>query len=226
MLLTIENLISQDDACKLRKTLRHSQWQDGSNTAGAVARTVKFNQQLDDNHEITQQIQRFLLQKVSQNSLFVSAALPEKIYPPKFNRYAQGGHYGQHIDSSILYLRNRESLRSDLSATVFLSNPEDYQGGELVINTHYGRQEIKLKAGDMVLYPSTSLHEVMPVTDGVRLCSFFWVQSLVRDAHQREQLFELDQVIQQLTQERGLEDGQVKRLSGIYHNLIRGWANN
>ncbi len=226
MLLPVEKLLTKDEVLQICQLLKSSTWLDGKSTAGGIAQTVKNNQQLDDQQPEVQQLQQFLLQKMSRHPLFISAALPEKIYPPKFNRYTDGGHYGRHVDSAILYLANGESLRSDVSCTVFFSDASEYDGGELAIETQYGVQEVKLNAGDMILYPSNSLHEVKPVNQGERLCSFFWVQSLVRSPLQREQLFDLDQTIQALTQERGADDEHVRNLSALYHNLMRGWAVN
>ncbi len=226
MLLPIENLLSQDEVCQIRQQLNQGHWLDGRDTAGGIARTVKHNQQADESLPQVQQLQQFLLQKLSRHPLFITAALPEKIYPPKFNRYAEGGTYGLHVDSAMMYLADGESLRTDVSATLFLCEPDTYDGGELIIETQYGAQQVKLNAGDLILYPSTSLHEVRPVTRGERVCSFFWVQSLIRHAHQREQLFDLDQVVQTLTADRGADDAQVRSLSGLYHNLIRSWAEN
>ncbi len=226
MLLPIENLLSKAEVQHLRQQLDNNQWIDGKSTAGGIAVTVKNNQQIDDKQPQALALQQFILQKISQHPLFIAAALPEKIYPPKFNRYSSGEHYGLHVDSAIMYLNNGESLRTDVSATLFLSDPDSYEGGELAIETQYGAQEIKLNAGDLLLYPATSLHEVRPVTAGARICSFFWIQSLVRNTQQREQLFDLDQTIQVLTLERGAADEQVRSLSALYHNLLRGWANN
>ncbi|MYM63637.1 Fe2+-dependent dioxygenase [Pseudomaricurvus sp. HS19] len=226
MLLPIENLLSKEEVKQMRLHLDQHGWLDGSDTAGGIARTVKFNQQADEQQPQIQQLQQFLLQKISRHPLSVSAALPEKIHPPKFNRYADGGSYGLHVDSAIMYLAGGESLRTDVSATIFLCEPDSYDGGELVIETQYGAQSVKLNAGDMIVYPSSSLHEVRPVTRGARVCSFFWIQSLVRSAQQREQLFDLDQVVQTLTVERGADDQQVRSLSALYHNLMRNWAAN
>ncbi len=224
MLLPIERILNNEEVQQIRQTLTEIRWQEGKETAGNIARQVKHNFQADDEAVPSQQLSQSLLQRLSQHAHFISAALPEKIYPPKFNCYENSGHYGQHIDSAIMYLRDGQSLRTDVSATLFLSDPDTYEGGELMIETQYGAQAVKLNAGDMVLYPANSLHEVTPVTKGQRLCAFFWVQSLVRSNQQREYLFELDQSIQVLTQDRGTDDTEVRRLSGLYHNLLREWA--
>jgi PKHD-type hydroxylase len=166
-----------------------------------------------------------VLERLSANPTFVSAALPHRIYPPKFNRYRDGGSYGTHVDSALMVVPGtQERMRCDLSATLFLSAADDYEGGELEIEGPFGAQAVKLEAGDLVLYPSSSLHRVTPVTGGVRLASFFWIQSLVADAEARTLLFDLDQSIRSLRRTNPPEDPQLLRLSGIYHNLLRRWA--
>jgi len=224
MLLTIPQVLSKDEVQQFREHLDQAPWLDGKLTAGGQAVHVKANQQLDDNAELTKHLSQTLLHRLSTHPTFISAALPNKIFPPKFNRYQNGGHYGLHVDNAIMSLADGQSLRTDVSATLFFDEPEDYQGGELAIETQYGAQEVKLSAGDLILYPSTSLHQVRAVTQGKRVCAFFWIQSLVNDSGQREQLFELDQSIQVLTMERGSDDFEVKRLTGIYHNLVRSWS--
>lgn len=226
MLLPIKNFLSKEDVQQLREALGNANWQDGKVTAGGIASQVKQNQQVEEGTEHSNQLSNILLQRLSRHPEFISAVLPEKIYPPKFNAYANGGHYGLHVDSAIMYLQDGQSLRTDVSATLFLSEPDTYDGGELLIETHYGAQAVKLDAGDMILYPSTSLHEVTPVIRGQRLCAFFWVQSLVKKSQHREYLFELDQSIQALTVDRGSADAQVRSLSALYHNLLREWAEN
>lgn len=224
MLLPIEELFNSEEVSKIASLLDKASWLDGSHSAGAIAQGVKHNLQIDDQTDQAASLRKIVLDRLSSEALFISAALPAKIYPPKFNCYQHGGHYGQHVDSAIFTLPNGEPLRSDLSATLFLASPESYVGGELCIETQYGMQEVKLNAGDLILYPSTSLHEVKPVTSGARVAAFFWIQSMVRSAFHREQLFELDQSVQQLTVERGASDVEVRRLSTIYHNLLRDWA--
>jgi len=224
MLITIPEILTKDEVEQFKQHLNNAPWQDGKRTAGGQAVHVKANQQLDDNHELTQQLSQTLLTRLTSHPMFVSASLPNKIFPPKFNRYQHGGHYGLHVDNSIMSLPNGESLRTDISSTLFFSEPDEYEGGELAIETQYGAQEVKLNAGDMIIYPSTSLHQVKPVTKGSRVSAFFWVHSLVKDSQQREQLFELDQSIQVLTMDRGSDDSEVKRLTGIYHNLVRLWT--
>lgn len=224
MLLPIEQLLSRSAVDELRQHLNQGTWLDGKHTAGGLAREVKSNLQLDHQSELSTQLATAVMSAISQHPLFVSAALPEKWFPPRFNCYQGGGSYGLHIDSSIMKRDDGNTIRTDVSGTLFLSDADEYEGGELAIETPFGAQEVKLNAGDLILYPSTSLHEVRPVTQGQRLAAFFWVQSLVPDSTQREQLFELDQCIQVLTEERGASDNEVRRLSGLYHNLMRQWA--
>jgi PKHD-type hydroxylase len=224
MLLPIANVLSTAEVAYCRSRLVQGCWQDGRHTAGGQAALVKANLQLDANSPLAAELGELILRALAANPAFLSAALPKKIFPPKFNCYRDGGHYGLHVDNAILYPPDGHPLRSDVSATLFLSAPEEYQGGELCIETQYGAQQVKLNAGDMILYPATSLHEVKPVTSGARLCSFFWLESLVANSHHRELLFDLDQSIQVLTSERGGQDDEVRRLTGIYHNLVRTWG--
>lgn len=225
MLITIEKVLSSDEVRQVREHLDQAEWQDGINTAGSIARNVKKNQQLDDTKEPAISLGNHILRALAQNPVFISAALPDKIYPPKFNRYSENETYGAHIDGSLMQLPgSSQTLRTDLSATLFLAEPDEYEGGELSIRTQYGEQTVKLAAGDMVLYPSTSLHYVSPVKSGARVASFFWIQSMVADIQQRELLYELDQSVQRLTQELGATHQDVVNLSGVYHNLIRQWA--
>jgi PKHD-type hydroxylase len=224
MLLPIEQIISREDAFRLRETIEQAQWLDGRRTAGGLSADVKSNLQLDEQSDLAKQLGQVVTQTVKQHPLFVSATLPHTVFPPRFNCYQGGGHYGLHIDGSIMNLPDGRLMRSDISVTLFLSDADEYEGGELSIETQFGAQEVKLNAGDIILYPSSSLHEVKPVTKGKRVASFFWIQSMVPDPTQREQLFELDQSIQILTVERGRSDNEVRRLSGLYHNLLRGWA--
>lgn len=225
MLITIPNVLSADEVRQFREYLDKADWQDGINTAGSIARNVKKNQQLDDTQEPAISLGNHILRVLAQNPTFVSAALPDRIYPPKFNRYCENETYGAHIDGSLMQIPGTNlTLRTDLSATLFLAEPDEYEGGELTIETQYGAQTVKLPAGDMVLYPSTSLHQVSPVTQGARVASFFWIQSMVRDIQERETLFELDQSVQSLSAELGATHPQVVKLSGVYHNLMRQWA--
>ena len=209
----------------MRAALDEGEWRDGAASAGSQAAEVKRNQQLDAASELAGKLGASIAGALRRNPLFMSAALPNRIYPPMFNRYGVGETYGAHVDSAIMNTGSATGmLRTDLSATLFLTEPDQYEGGELVVQTTFGDQAVKLAAGDLILYPSTSLHQVAPVTSGERVCAVLWVESLVRSGEQRELLFELDQSIQTLTMERGSADHEVRRLSGIYHNLIRQWA--
>lgn len=225
MLLHIHNVLTPEQINTIRQQLEQAEWIDGKKTAGNQAAAIKSNLQLDDQSSLAQELSNKLLNILGNHPQFIAGALPHKIFPPKYNCYQEGGAYGKHVDNAIMPLPNSpQLLRTDISATLFLSEPEDYDGGELTIETTYGEQTVKLAAGDLVLYPSTSLHQVTPVTRGSRLCAFFWIQSMVRNASHREMLYELDQSIQTLTRERGLEDSEVNKLTGIYHNLVREWA--
>jgi PKHD-type hydroxylase len=224
MLLIIENLLSDADLRQLDSLLNEAHWRDGKETATGPAQNAKKNLQLDWRSTAITEIRSLLLQRLQASPLFQSAALPRHIFPPLVNCYRDGGEYGLHTDSAIMTLPDQTPIRSDLSATVFLTSPQDYEGGELVIESTFGAQSIKLEAGDMVLYPSSSLHCVNPVVSGSRIAACFWVQSLLASPQQREQLFELDQSIQNLTSERGVQCPQVRRLSAVYHNLVRMWA--
>ncbi|WP_339892110.1 Fe2+-dependent dioxygenase [Neptuniibacter pectenicola] len=225
MLISIPEVLSKGEVQQIREHLDKADWQAGSQTAGSIARHVKQNQQLDDNQEPAISLGNHIVRALSQHPIFISAALPDKIYPPKFNRYSENETYGAHVDAALMQIPNtQQSMRTDLSATLFLAEPDEYDGGELTIETQYGPQTVKLAAGDMVLYPSTSLHQVAPVKRGARVASFFWIQSLIRDSQQREMLFDLDQSIQKLTSELGQTHNEVVNLSGVYHNLLRQWA--
>ena len=224
MLIPIEQVITRESVEHLRQLLGQGEWLDGRRTAGGIARSVKENLQLDETSELAQQLSRSVIDAVRQHPLFISAALPDEFFPPRFNCYQGGGTYGLHTDGSIMTLNNGRMIRTDVSATLFLSDADEYEGGELAIDTPFGAQEVKLNAGDLILYPSTSLHEVRPVTSGQRLASFFWVQSLVSDATRREILFDIDQSIQTLATDLGPDNDEVRRLSGVYHNLMRQWA--
>lgn len=225
MLITLPQVLTSDEVRQFRQHLDQADWQDGVNTAGSIARNVKQNQQLDDTQEPAISLGNHILRTLSRTPAFISAALPDRIYPPKFNRYAEQETYGAHIDGALMQIPGTNlTLRTDLSATLFLADPDEYEGGELSIETQYGTQTVKLAAGDMVLYPSTSLHSVSPVTRGARVAAFFWIQSMVRDNQQREMLFNLDNSIQKLTAELDATHTEVVKLSGLYHNLLRQWA--
>jgi len=225
MLITIPDILSKDEVRHFRDVLDKAEWESGSRTAGIQSQSVKQNQQLPVSSDAALKLGQFLLQKLSANSLFLSAALPLRILPPMFNRYETQETFGVHVDNAIrLNHLTQERLRTDLSMTVFLSEPDEYDGGELIVEDHYGTQEVKLEAGHMVLYPATSLHQVTPVTRGARVASFFWLQSMIRSDAHRTMLFDLDQTIQTLAGRLDAGDSEVVRLTGIYHNLIRTWA--
>jgi PKHD-type hydroxylase len=225
MLIPIENVLSVEEVAAMRTRLDAAAWQDGLATAGTIARHVKRNLQLEDGSPLAVELGNAILRRLGETPLFISAALPAKIYPPKFNRYADGGTYGAHVDSAIMQVPGTTvSLRSDLSATLFLAEPEEYDGGELEIEGPFGIQAVKLAAGDMVLYPSSSLHRVTPVTRGARVASFFWIESMVRDEGERTLLFDLDTNIQALQADLPADHPQLLSLTGVYHNLLRRWA--
>lgn len=225
MLITIENVLSKDEVRQFRERLERADWLDGVSTAGSLARHVKGNLEIDQQSELAVSLGNHILRVLGNHPAFISAALPRKIYPPRFNRYASGGRYGLHVDSAVMALPGtRESLRTDLSATLFLTEPDEYDGGELEIETAFGAQAAKLAAGDMLLYPSSSLHQVTPVTRGARIASFFWVESMVADEGDRSLLFDLDQTIQSLGPSLDPRDPRLLRLTGVYHNLLRRCA--
>ncbi|MEX6723124.1 Fe2+-dependent dioxygenase [Parapedomonas caeni] len=225
MLIVIENVLGKDEVARFRQSLSGAVWEDGARTAGTRSIAVKQNLQLNDMSPVAIELGNHVLRKLGGHALFISAALPERIHPPKFNLYQNGGHYGTHVDAALMRVTDANlTIRTDLSATIFLSEPEDYDGGELTIEGHYGAQDVKLPAGDMVLYPSTSLHRVAPVTRGQRIGCFFWIQSAVADERARTLLFDLDQSIQALSVGRAKDDPDIDRLTHVYHNLLRRWA--
>lgn len=225
MLTIIENVLTANEVRQLRERLAHADWIDGAETAGSRSIAVKQNLQLDRANPLAVELGNAILGKLGRNPLFTSVALAETIWPPVFNCYANGGHYGTHVDSALMRLpETGRTLRSDLSATLFLSDPHEYDGGELVIEQQFGGQAVKLAAGDMVLYPSSSLHQVTPVTRGQRICAIMWMQSAVADTAARTMLFDLDQSIQALSVGRAKDDPDIDRLIHVYHNLLRRWA--
>lgn len=225
MLTTIPDVLSADELAMFRDKLDRASWVDGRQTAGTQSAQTKRNQQLDETSSTAQQLGDLVLDALGRNGLFVSAALPNKIFPPLFNKYEGGETFGAHVDNAIRGVKGTPvRIRTDLSATLFISSPDEYDGGELIIETGFGVQEVKLPAGHLVLYPSTSLHSVTPVTRGARIASFFWLQSMVRSNEDRATLFDLDQSIQTLGSERGMNDPAVLTLSGVYHNLLRRFA--
>lgn len=224
MLLRIPALLSREEVQQCRQALEAAAWQDGRTTAGHVAAQVKSNLQLPLDSPVGKTIGDLLLDKLGQNPLFMSAALPLKVLPPRFNRYEGGGTYGNHIDNAFFTIPGSSfKVRTDVSTTVFFSDPDEYEGGELVVEDTFGQQSVKLAAGDAIVYPGTSLHCVNPVTQGVRFASFFWTQSLVKSAEQRRLLFELDQSVQHLSIDHP-NYHRIASLSGTYHNLLRMWS--
>jgi PKHD-type hydroxylase len=225
MLLHIPEVLSKAQVVALRRTLDAGSWLDGTTTAGPLAAEAKNNLQFSTESPDYPALSQAIISALERHPLFVSAALPRRILPPMFNRYAGGNHYGNHVDNAIQADgRNGERLRTDISVTVFLSEPESYDGGDLIIEDTYGSHEVKLPAGDAIIYPSSSLHRVEPVTAGQRVASFLWVESLVRDAWQRSMLFNLDMTLIKLRGQVGNTD-EIVALTGHYHNLLRQWSN-
>jgi len=224
MLIEIEALLSATELDEVRRQLLAQPWVDGKVTAGVQSAQVKVNRQLDEDNSLARQLGELILRRLSDNALFMSAALPKRIYPPLFNRYGGGEAFGFHVDNAIRGIKGvRERVRTDLSATLFLADPASYDGGELVIRDTFGEQRAKLPAGHLVLYPGSSLHRVEPVTRGERLASFFWIESLVREDGQRQMLLDMDVAIQRLTAQ-GADDQSLLELTGVYHNLLRRWS--
>ncbi|HYD80647.1 MAG TPA: Fe2+-dependent dioxygenase [Paucimonas sp.] len=224
MLLTIPDVLTADQVRRCRAVLDAADWIDGRATAGYQGSQVKDNLQLPENSPAARELGDLILAALERNPLFISAALPSQVYPPLFNRYDGGKHFGEHIDNAVrLIPATGRKIRTDVSATLFLADPEEYDGGELLIEDTYGVHSVKLPAGHMIIYPATSLHRVTPVTRGARIASFFWIQSMIRDDAQRTLLFDLDNAIQRLHQTGGDQRALVQ-LTGSYHNLLRMWA--
>jgi PKHD-type hydroxylase len=224
MMLHIPEVLSRDQVAHMRRALDAADWTDGRATVGVQGAQVKQNRQLPETSLLGAELGAIILAELARHALYISAALPLRTVPPLFNSYAGGEHYGAHVDGSVRGVPGSAlPLRTDLSCTLFLADPEEYEGGELVVADTYGTHDVKLPAGDLILYPSSSVHKVEPVTRGVRVCSFFWVQSMVRDDARRAMLTELDQTIQRLRMRNG-DDGDVVSLTSHYHNLLRMWA--
>lgn len=224
MLLHVPEVLNKDEVRRFREVLDSANWIDGAVTAGFQSKQVKNNQQLPEGSEEAQQLGRAVLNALKQSPLFNSAALPTRIFPPLFNRYEGEQSFGNHVDNAIRDSAvTGQRIRTDLSATLFFAEPDEYDGGELIVDDTYGSHSVKLPAGDLILYPSTSLHRVTPVTRGARIASFFWIQSLIRDDGQRTILFDLDMSIMRLRQDVGDAEAIVG-LTGVYHNLLRRWA--
>ncbi|MFD0892434.1 Fe2+-dependent dioxygenase [Luteolibacter ambystomatis] len=224
MILCIPDVLTSEQVSEARALLDAAEWADGKTTAGYQASQVKDNMQLPPNHPVARQVGEWILRALSTNPLFMSAALPLHFLPPMFNRYSGGQQFGTHVDGAIRQIPGTSHrIRTDLSCTLFFAAPEEYDGGELIIEDTYGSKSVKLPPGHMVLYPSTSLHHVTPVTRGTRLCSFFWLQSLIRDDQRRSMMFDMDVAIQRLAADVPGHPSEVA-LTGVYHNLLRQWA--
>ena len=224
MMLHIPAVLSSEQVAAMRRRLDESDWVDGRTTVGAQGAQVKQNRQLAEGSMLAQELGAIVLAGLAHSPLFFSAALPLRTCPPLFNSYAGGEHYGAHVDGSMRRMTpGGQWLRTDVSSTLFLSDPDEYDGGELIVTDAYGEHEVKLPAGDLILYPSTSVHRVEPVTRGARVCSFFWTQSMVRDDMRRGMLLELDQTIQSLRARLG-DCAELVGLTGHYHNLLRQWS--
>jgi PKHD-type hydroxylase len=224
MLLQIPDVLTQEQVAHARKALDQTEWVDGKVTAGHQSLRTKDNMQIPEDHPVAREIGDMILAALQRSPLFMSAALPLKVFPPLFNRYAGGQSFGTHVDNAIRQVAGTSHrVRTDLSATLFLSNPDEYDGGELSVEDTYGVHRVKLPAGHMILYPATSLHHVTPVTRGARVSSFFWIQSMVRDDGERTLLFDIDTAIQRINQDVPDHPSAVQ-LTGVYHNLLRRWA--
>jgi PKHD-type hydroxylase len=228
MLFNIPDVLNAQQLVQARQILEQAEWVDGKATAGVQAAKSKDNMQIPEGHPAGRQLGEMILQALGKSPFFMAAALPLHVYPPMFNRYSGGQQFGTHVDNAVRQVPGSgHKIRTDISATLFFAAPEEYDGGDLMIEDTYGVKAVKLPAGHLVLYPSTSLHHVRPVTRGVRVCSFFWIQSMIRDDMQRSILFDLDQSIQRLG--RDLPDQPVAaqtavQLTGVYHNLLRQWT--
>lgn len=229
MLLTIANVLTAEQVATAREKLLAAEWTDGRVTAGYMAQEVKRNAQIPENSPVARELGDLVLAALARTPLFMSAALPLRVFPPMFNSYAGGQTFGTHVDTALRQLSTTgQRVRTDLSATLFLTAPEEYDGGELVVEDTYGEKAVKLPAGHMVLYPATSLHRVEPVTRGNRISSFFWIQSMIRQDAHRTLLFDLDNAIQRLAKSEQAAEPDIKKtsvqLTGVYHNLLRQWA--
>jgi PKHD-type hydroxylase len=225
MMLAIPDLLDKAAVARVRAIIDGAEWRDGNATSGHQAALAKKNEQLPEDSAAAKEAGRLVLDALGRAPLFIAAALPLKIFPPLFNRYQGGERFDTHIDNAVRIHRGTEfRVRTDLSATLFLEEPDAYEGGELVVEDNLGASAVKLPAGHLLLYPASSLHRVDPVTKGARVASFFWVQSMIRDDGARTILFDLDRSIQAVAADRGQDDAEVVRLTGVYHNLLRRWA--
>jgi len=225
MMIQVPELLSPAEVAEVRRLIDAAEWVDGNVTSGSQAALAKRNRQLPEDSAAAKRAGEIVLDALGRNPLFVAAALPARVWPPLFNRYRGGERFGTHVDNAVRIKRGgSERLRSDLSATLFLSDPDSYEGGELTVEDTYGAHSAKLAAGDLILYPASSVHHVTPVTSGERVASFFWIQSMVRDDARRRLLFEIDLAVQRLAAEVGQGHASIVSLTGSYHNLLRMWA--
>lgn len=224
MIVQIPDVLTASEIVEARTLLENAEWVDGKVTAGYQSARTKDNLQIPEDHLAAKQVGEMVLNALDRNPLFMAAALPHTVFPPLFNCYRGGQSFGTHVDNAVRFHRgSHQRIRTDLSATLFFTGPNEYEGGELLIEDTYGAQSVKLPAGHMILYPATSLHRVTPVTSGARVCSFFWIQSMIRGDAERSILFELDVAVQRLAQETPNHLSAVQ-LTGVYHNLLRRWA--
>lgn len=224
MLLAIPEVLTSEQVSRARRVLENAQWVDGCVTAGHQSARAKDNLQIPEDHPTARQLGEMVLDALGKNALFISAALPQRVFPPLFNSYSGGQSFGTHVDNAIRSITGTpHRIRTDLSATLFFTHPEEYGGGELIVEDTYGTHSVKLPAGHMILYPATSLHHVRPVTRGARISSFFWIQSMIRDDGKRSLLFDLDIAIQRLNRDVP-EHPSAVQFTGVYHNLLRQWA--
>lgn len=225
MLIVLTDILDPAGVAQVRRVIDAGPWADGNATSGPQAALAKRNEQLPEDSGAAVEAGRMVLDALGRSALFVAAALPLKVYPPLFNRYAGGQAFDVHVDNAVRLKRGSDfRIRADLSLTLFLEDPDAYDGGELVIEDLYGEQRVKLSAGSAVLYPASSLHRVEPVTRGTRVASFLWIQSMVRDDGERRILFDLDRAVQRVGADKGQGDRSVVELTGVYHNLLRRWA--
>ena len=225
MMIQIPGVLTSAQVSEVRRLIDAAEWVDGNVTSGQQAALAKRNRQLAEDSAAAKRGGEMILDALGRHALFIAAALPAKVWPPLFNRYGRGERFGMHVDNAVRVKRGGvERLRSDLSATLFLSEPDSYEGGELTVEDTYGAHAVKLAAGDLILYPAASLHHVTPVTAGERVASFFWIQSMIRDDAQRRVLFDLDAAVQRLVPELGQAHASVVALTGTYHNLLRMWV--
>jgi PKHD-type hydroxylase len=224
VLITVPDVLNPDQVAKGRQILEAAEWVDGRVTAGPQSSKAKDNLQIPENHPASREVGGMILDALGKNPLFLAAALPTKVFPPLFNRYTGGQSFGTHVDNAIRQVPGTANrIRTDISATLFFAGPEEYDGGELIVQDTYGAHSVKLRPGSLVLYPATSLHHVTPVTRGARLCSFFWIQSMIRDDGRRSLLFDMDVSLQRLSRDVP-GHASIVPLTGVYHNLLRQWA--